>query len=106
MAKKILVAMSDECHRFFKQYSALVSKSMSEIMYDFTRQELHQASLRCEATENLLKANDIKLDKRINKPCWSASCFYCEKEKPCRVGIYDGHFIPNDFAKKNLRDNT
>ena len=104
--KKILVTMSDQCHRFFKQYSAMVGKSMSELMYDFTRQEIHQSSLRCESTTNLLKANDIKLDKRVSKSCWSAACFYCEKEKACRVGIYDGDFVPTEFAKKNLRSNS
>lgn len=79
---------------------------MSELMYDFTRQEIHQSSLRCGSTKNLLKANNIKLDKRIDKPCWSASCFVCEKEKACRVGIYEGQFVPNAFAVKNLRDDV
>ena len=96
--------MSDECHTFFKQYSAMVGKSMSELMYEFTRQEIHQSALRCRSTYNLLQANKIKLDKRVNKKCWSAACSWCEKEKPCRVGVYDGDFVPNAFALENLQD--
>ena len=76
---------------------------MSELMYDFTRQEIHQSSIICEATDNLLKANNIKLDKRTEKSCWGASCFYCEKEKACRVGMYGGEFEPTDLAKKYRR---
>lgn len=77
---------------------------MSELMYHFTRQEIHQASLKCITTANLLKANGIKLDKRVYKSCWGSACFYCEKEKACRVGMYKGDFVPNDFAEKNLRN--
>tara|TARA_B100000405_G_scaffold299292_1_gene257399 strand:- start:17819 stop:18133 length:315 start_codon:yes stop_codon:yes gene_type:complete len=94
--------MSDECHTFFKQYSAMVGKPMSELMYEFTRQGIHQSAIKCKSTRNLLKANKIKLDKRVDKKCWSASCFWCEKEKACRVGVYGGGFVPNDFAKENL----
>ena len=95
--------MTDECHTFFKQYSAMIGKSMSELMYEFTIQEVHQSSLRCKSTSNLLKANKVKLDKRVNKDCWSAACLWCEKEKACRVGVYEGGFVPNDFAKENIK---
>ena len=94
--------MSDECHTFFKQYSAMIGKPMSELMYEFTRQEVHQSSLKCKSTSNLLKANKIKLDKRVDKECWSAACNWCEKEKACRVGVYTGNFVPNAFALENL----
>ena len=82
----------------------MIGKSMSELMYEFTRQEIHQMSLKCKSTYNLLKANKIKIDKRVEKPCWSAACSWCEKEKPCRVGVYDGYFVPNAFAQENLQD--
>tara|TARA_B100001778_G_C18337704_1_gene515994 strand:- start:198 stop:533 length:336 start_codon:yes stop_codon:yes gene_type:complete len=102
--KKVLVSMSDECHTLFKQYAAMLGKSMSELMYEFTRQEIHQSASTCQATQNLLKANKIKYDKRTNKKCWSAACFVCVKEKPCRVGVYHGSFVPNAFALENLQD--
>ena len=73
---------------------------MSELMYEFTRQEIHQSSIKCTSTNNLLKANKITLDKRISKTCWSAACIWCEKEKACRVGVYDGEYVPNDFSKQ------
>ena len=96
--------MSDECHTFFKQYSALAQRPMSELMYEFTRQEIHQSSLKCKVTSNLLEANKIKKDKRVNKQCWSAACFWCEKEKPCRVGVYEGSFVPNAIALENRKN--
>ena len=96
--------MSDECHTLLKQYCAMFGITMSEMLYECARQEIHQTSQKVKTTANLLEVNNIKPDKRIDKPCWSAACFFCFKEKACRIGVYQEFFVPNDSVKSNLID--
>lgn len=94
--------MSDECHTVFKAYAAFYGKTLSEILYMFARQEIHQQSLNCKFVKQLLASQNIRQDKRINKSCWGYKCLYCIHSKPCQTGITDKTFEPNKQALLQL----
>lgn len=91
--KTINVRMSDSCHNILKAYCVLVGKTMSEVLYDWTRQELHNQALICKAVSHLMETNNLKLDARNGKPCWGYRCNLCAHETACRVGKEDKLFI-------------
>ena len=66
---------------------------MSEVLYDWARQELHNQALSCKAVAQLMETHNKKLDIRNNKPCWGYRCNLCNHEKACRVGKEDKLFI-------------
>ena len=93
MADKVVnVKMSEECHSILKSYAAFVGRTMSEVLYDFAKQELHQEALYCRAVHSQITAKHRDLDKRVLKPCWGFKCYSCVHEAKCRVGQYDGYF--------------
>ena len=101
--KKVQVQMSDECHAVLKAYAAFYGKTMSEILYMFTRQEIQQQSLHCKFVQQLLDAQGIRPDKRARKPCWGHQCLSCEHANPCLAGLTEETFMPNESVKKHLK---
>ena len=85
--------MSKDCHSILKAYCVLVNKTMSEVLYDWARQELHAQALTCNAVSQLLVNHEKKLDARVNKPCWGFRCNLCVHEKACRIGKEEKLFI-------------
>lgn len=94
MADKIVnVRMSDVCHSILKAYCVLVNKTMSEVLYDWARKELHNQATTCKAVSQLMDTHNKKLDYRNNKPCWGYRCNLCAHETACRVGKESKLFI-------------
>lgn len=90
--------MSDECHTVLKAYAAFYGKTLSEILYMFTRQEIQQQSLQCKFVKQLLDSQNIRQDKRINKSCWGHKCLNCIHSKACQTGVTDKTFEPSKQA--------
>ena len=95
--------MSDLCHSVMKAYSAIFKKTMSDIAYDWLRQNIQQQSVLCDLTDNMLGLIKIEkgLDKRVDKSCWGWRCLVCSKYHKCIVGMYDGLWVPDEVAKKH-----
>ena len=94
LAEKVVnVRMSEDCHAILKAYCTFTGKTMSEVMYDWARQELHQQAAVCSAVQTLLDVNEKTVDPRAPKPCWGFRCLYCQHEKACRIGKDDRLFI-------------
>lgn len=85
--------MSEDCHSILKAYCVLTNKTISEVLYDWARQEIQTHALHCTAISQLYKNKNIKLDPRVNKPCWGYRCNLCVHEKACRVAKEDKLFI-------------
>ena len=98
--------MSDECHAVLKSYAAFYGKTMSEVLYMFARQEIQQQSLHCKFVQQLLDAQGIRPDKRVNKPCWGHQCLSCEHTNLCQAGLTDKTFIPDQSVKKHLKESS
>ena len=91
--KVVNVRMAEDCHQILKAYCAFVGKTMSEVMYDWARQELHQQSLYFIPFQSMLDAYRKERDSRTLKPCWGFRCNICNHETKCRVGLEDELFI-------------
>ena len=104
--KKVQVQMSDECHSVLKAYAAFYGRTMSEILYMFALQEIHQQSLHCSFVQQLLDAQGIRPDKRVHKPCWGYRCLSCVHAKPCQAGLTKETFMPNESLKKHLKPDS
>ena len=105
MTEKVVnVKMSDDCHTILKAYAAFVGKTMSEILYDFARQELHQDALYCRQTYSHITSKGKKLDVRVHKPCWGFKCNVCVHEEKCRAGEYEDYFVLKGEFKILLRE--
>tara|TARA_B100001778_G_scaffold138679_1_gene113969 strand:- start:888 stop:1229 length:342 start_codon:yes stop_codon:yes gene_type:complete len=104
--KKVQVQMSDECHAVLKSYAAFYGKTMSEILYMFTRQEIQQQSLHCKFVQQLLDAQGIRPDKRAHKPCWGHQCLNCKHANPCLAGLTEETFMPTESVKKHLKPDS
>ena len=104
--KKVQVQMSDECHAVLKAYAAFYGKTMSEILYMFTRQEIQQQALHSSFVGKLLDAQGIRPDKRAHKPCWGHRCLSCVHAKPCQAGLTKETFMPNESVKKHLKPDS
>ena len=102
MAKKVLVTMSDECHSVLKQYAAFVGKTMSEVMYDFARQEIHNHQMLCKRVTAIRNNQDV--DKRTQKACWGFRCYRCKHADRCRVGMHEGLFELDPMYKSSIKD--
>lgn len=90
MTKRVVVQMSDDCHKALKQYAAFYEMTMSEVLYSCTRMQLHSQLDACEFVENMFEKLSITPDKRAGKPCFSFLCFSCKHATACRAGIYEG----------------
>lgn len=88
--KYVNVRMSEECHALLKEYAAFYEVPMGQVLYDFTRKELHNSALVCKKVESILVDREKPLDKRANKPCWGHGCYCCAKRVACQTGQYDG----------------
>ena len=97
--KVVSVRMSEDLHSILKAYCSLIGKTIGEVMYDWARQELHQASLCSIPLQSMFDAHQQKLDHRANKACWGYRCNLCEHETPCRCGQTTKTFI----LKKQLQ---
>lgn len=102
--KTVNVRMSDECHAILKAYCSFINKTMSDVMYEFARQELHQQSLCCKPMQALLDFNSKERDCRAHKPCWGFRCYLCNHEKACRVGKDDRLFILQQQLHHHVKD--
>lgn len=104
--KKVQVQISDDFHAVLKAYASFFGKTMSEVLYMFARQEIHQQSIHCKFTYQLLEGQSIKLDKRAAKDCWGFRCLVCKHATACQCGMTDEMFIPIDRAKLFIRDDS
>ena len=100
--KVVNVRMSEECHAILKAYSAFAGRTMSEVLYDCCRQELHQEALKCRIISTLMKSKSQPLDKRTHKPCWGTKCYWCKHEVECKTGTTDLLFIMREELKPLL----
>ena len=91
--KTVNVRMSDECHAILKAYCSIIDKPMSDVLYDFARQELHQQSICSKPMQALMDFSSQEIDRRAHKPCWGYRCYLCNHEKACRIGIDDRLFV-------------
>ena len=106
MTKKIQVTLSDECHAVLKAYAGFFGKTMSDVMYMFTRQEIQQQALHCKFVQQLLDAQKISPDKRANKDCWGHKCLVCAHAAKCQAGLTDETFMPTESIKQYLKENS
>ena len=85
--------MPEDCHAVFKAYCAFVGKTMSEVLLDFAKSQVHKQGTCCTALQTLFDVHEMSFDARSSKPCFGYRCLYCEHETSCRVGIEDKLFI-------------
>lgn len=104
--KKVQVNLSDETHAVLKAYASFFGKTMSEILYMYTVQELHQQAIHCKCTKQLLDGQSIKLDKRVTKDCWGYKCVICKHATACQCGLTEEKFHPIDRVKQFLREES
>ena len=97
--------MPDECHAILKQYAALLGRSMSDIMYDFAKQEIQQHAKFCPIILAILIQNSYTPDKRKDKPCWGHSCFICKHYHQCLAGLYKETFEPKNTLRIRTENN-
>ena len=90
MTKRVVVQMSDDCHKALKQYASFYEMTMSEVLYSCTRMQLHIQLDSCEFVKDMFEKLSITPDKRAGKPCFSYMCFSCKHATACRAGIYEG----------------
>lgn len=90
MTKRVVVQMSDTCHKALKQYAAFYVMTMSEVLYNCTRMQFHKQAMTCEFVDDMFDKLSIDLDKRANKPCFSFLCFGCKYATACKTGLYEG----------------
>ena len=90
MTKRVVVQMSDKCHKALKQYAAFYDMTMSEVLYNCTRMQFHTQLGVCEFVEDMFDKLDIAADKRAHKPCFSFMCFSCKHRTACQTGVYKG----------------
>ena len=88
--KRVVVKMSDECHKALKQYCAFYGLTMSEVLYHNTRVGFHKQHQGCLVVEDIFDKLGISPDKRRNKPCFGTLCHGCIHETPCKAGLYRG----------------
>ena len=104
--KTVNVRMSGEFHSILKAYCVLVNKTMSEVLYDWARHELHTQSLFCNSMTQLLANNNSKVDPRVNKPCWGFRCNLFVHEKACRVGKEEKLFIIDPKWRHSIKSDA
>ena len=92
-AKTVNVRMSEADHAILKAYCTFVGRTMSDVLHDFTRQELHTQSLCCKPMDTMLEIHEMEPDPRAVKPCWGFRCNLCVHEKACRAGLEKKLFI-------------
>ena len=97
--KKVQVQMSDECHAVLKDFANAVDMTMSEVLYECARANIHKMSNDCPYVSHLFKYKQIAQDKRLAKPCYGQSCFACKHVTSCRTGLYNGEFELSKKAK-------
>ena len=90
MTKRVVVQMSDACHKALKQYAAFYDTTMSQVLYNCTRMQFHKQAEVCEFVDDMFDKLDIEIDKRAAKPCFSYMCFGCQRLTACKTGLYDG----------------
>ena len=90
MTKRVVVQMSDDCHKALKAYATFYEMTMSEVLYSCTRMQLHSQLDACEFVGGMFEKLSIVPDKRAGKPCFSYMCFSCKHATACRAGIYEG----------------
>ena len=95
--KKVQVQMSDECHAVLKDFANAWDMTMSEVLYECTRQHIHRSSESCPYISHLFKFKQISQDKRLDKDCYGHKCFACKYLTSCRTGLYKGEF---EISKK------
>ena len=98
--------MSDECHAVLKAYAAFFKLTMGEVLFMFARQEIQQHAQNCTFVEGLLTGQGITLDKRVSKACWGHSCLICNHTAKCQAGLTKETFIPIEYLKKFLTNNS
>ena len=107
MTKRVVVQMSDTCHKALKQYAAFYEMTMSEVLYNCARMQFHKQALVCEVVVDMFDKLDIDVDKRSTKPCFSFMCFGCKHATACKVGLYkgvvelEGPCLDNDLVLPN-----
>ena len=103
MTKRVVVQMSDECHKALKQYAAFYEMTMSEVLYQCTRMQFHRQRDNCKYVGGMLESLDIPPDKRAEKPCYSFLCFRCRHQTACQTGVYKGVCeVMDDLIEKDL----
>ncbi len=90
MTKRVVVQMSDDCHKALKQYAAFYEMTMSEVLYNCTRMQFHTQLGVCTFVEDMFNKLHIAPDKRASKPCFSFMCFSCKHSTACKAGVYKG----------------
>lgn len=103
MSKRVVVQMSDDCHKALKQYAAFYGMTMSEVLYQCTRMQFHRQRESCKYLGGVLNNLDIVPDKRASKPCFSFMCFSCNHLTACQTGFYKGVCeVPDEVFEKDL----
>ena len=102
--KVVNVRMAEDCHQILKAYCTLVGKTMSEVLYDWTRQELHQQSLSSVPLQSILDSYRKPRDPRAFKACWGFRCNICNHETKCRVGLENKLFIIKPQFRKFVKE--
>tara|TARA_Y100000022_G_C13257295_1_gene380337 strand:+ start:356 stop:736 length:381 start_codon:yes stop_codon:yes gene_type:complete len=88
--KRVVVQMSDECHKALKQYAAFYGLTMSEVLYHNTRVGFHKQSVGCNVVQDIFDKLGISQDKRTDKPCFGSLCHSCIHLTACGAGVYKG----------------
>jgi len=102
--KRVVVTMSDECHKALKQYAAFYGNTMGEVLYHNTRAAFHKQALICNVVEDLFRKLGITNDKRQDKPCFGFMCNACVHSTACRTGVYQGVVVVEDHLAELLKD--
>ena len=102
--KRVVVTMSDECHKALKQYAAFYGKTMDEVLYHNTRAAFHKQALVCSVVEDIFRRLGITNDKRQEKPCFGFLCNGCVHSTACRTGVYQGVVVIEERLTELLKE--
>lgn len=102
--KRVVVTMSDECHRALKQYAAFYGKTMGEVLYHNTRVAFHTQAKYCNFVDDVLSKLGIRPDKRREKPCFGFLCHGCVHSTACRTGMHKGLVELEDHILSVVKD--
>ena len=87
---RVVTKMSETCRKALKMYAAAFGRTSDQVLYEFTRCQLHTQAQICDVAKSILDSCEIPPDKRVGRPCWGHSCMACKHEKACRTGFYKG----------------
>ena len=102
--KIVNVRMAEAEHTLLKAYFSSLSRSMQDVLHDFSLMEIQKQYNFCAIVRSLIEEHGIDQDSRAKKPCAGYSCYYCRHTKACKDGETDLLFIPRHELREMVTE--